>query len=165
MPSPITISYHGITRTVREWADFLDIDYYTLLTRVRRGWSAKRTIETPLCHKGSGPKTHGMTGTKEYRAWQSMKFRCMNAKGNNRWHRYAGRGITVCERWRDSFQAFYADVGPAPSENHSLGRWDHDGDYEPGNRNYEPCGNQVTWQSAEEQTAAWKKSQRRGNTV
>jgi hypothetical protein len=56
--------------------------------------------------------------------------------------RYSGRGIRVCKRWRNSFPAFLADVGPAPESHFSLGRLDNDGDYRPGN---------VSWQNAQEQ--------------
>jgi hypothetical protein len=69
----------------------------------------------------------------EYISWRSMINRC----GNPKWHafdRYGGRGITVCERWRASFENFVADMGRRPSPRHSLDRWpDRDGNYEPGN--------------------------------
>jgi len=101
-----------------------------------------------------------MTYSKEHVAWKSMIYRCEGRK-NNRWHRYGGRGITVCERWRQSFETFYGDVGPAPSKEHSLGRWNHDGDYEPGN-DLEPA---VSWQTPQQQAVCWQASQRRENTA
>lgn len=61
---------------------------------------------------------HGQAGgeakpSKVYVAWRSMKERCLNPN-NSHYHRYGGRGITVCKKWVDSFEAFYADVGDPP---------------------------------------------------
>lgn len=68
----------------------------------------------------------------EYWAWVSMKQRCYNdRKGDYAY--YGGRGIKVCERWRNDFVAFFEDMGPRPSAAHSIERIDNDGDYEPGN--------------------------------
>lgn len=61
-----------------------------------------------------------------------MRQRCLNPKAIG-YKRYGGRGITVCDQWRDSFEAFLADVGPRPSAAHSIDRIDNDGNYEPGN--------------------------------
>jgi hypothetical protein len=70
----------------------------------------------------------------EYGVWRSILERCKP------WKKYWGaRGIQVCERWRTSFEVFYADVGPRPRGRrngvslYSLERRDNDGDYEPGN--------------------------------
>ena len=70
--------------------------------------------------------------TKEYRAWAGMKDRCYNSN-HIYYHRYGGRGIKICERWLNNFEAFLADVGPAPSSEHSIDRINNDGNYEPGN--------------------------------
>lgn len=75
---------------------------------------------------------HGMCGTPEYAAWLNMIQRCTNPKAT-RYGRYGGRGIAICEQWLESFDAFYADVGPRPSKHHSIDRINNDGNYEPGN--------------------------------
>jgi hypothetical protein len=136
-----TIKYHGLSHTIREWADLLGVDYYTLAARIRRGWPVEKALETPLRHKGCGRSTHGRTGSKEYRAWLAMIDRCSSEK-YHAYHRYGGRGLAICERWRNSFSAFLEDVGPAPSPDLTLGRVDNDRGYEPGN---------VTWQTIKEQ--------------
>jgi hypothetical protein len=68
----------------------------------------------------------------EYVAWSGMKQRCFNPKAYGFIY-YGARGISVCERWRNNFEAFLADMGLKPSPEHSLDRIDNDGDYEPGN--------------------------------
>lgn len=72
----------------------------------------------------------------EYCAWQGMKTRCYRKQGKS-YPRYGGRGIHVCDEWRDDFAAFLAHVGPKPSPGHSIGRIDNDGHYEPGNVRWE----------------------------
>lgn len=68
----------------------------------------------------------------EYIAWVNMKGRCYNPY-NIDYASYGGRGIQVCALWRNSFEAFSADVGERPSANYSLDRIDNAGDYTPGN--------------------------------
>jgi len=79
---------------------------------------------------------HGHTRTgrvsKEYRSWAHMINRC-HCPTNQDYHRYGGKGIRVCDRWRRSFADFLADVGPAPSPKHSIDRIDSNGNYEPSN--------------------------------
>ena len=76
--------------------------------------------------------THGMTKTPEYNSWRGMKNRCFNPNYQHYSH-YGSRGITVCDRWKNSFQNFLADMGSRPTAKHSLDRIDNDGDYCPGN--------------------------------
>ena len=78
-------------------------------------------------------RTHGASATTEFRIWASMITRCENPKANS-YRNYGGRGIKVCRRWRKSFAAFLADMGPRPSREHSLDRYpNNDGDYKPSN--------------------------------
>lgn len=76
--------------------------------------------------------THGQrrTKTSEYTAWINMKGRCYNTKDKH-YHRYGGRGITVCARWINSFELFFEDMGP--NNGLTLDRINNDGNYEPGN--------------------------------
>ncbi len=77
-------------------------------------------------------RTHGMTDAPEYNLWWAMLARCYNPK-TERYPCYGGRGIIVCDRWRNSFDAFYADMGPRPSHRHQIERDDNDGPYSPDN--------------------------------
>lgn len=81
---------------------------------------------------GSRLRTHGMPHTREYATWASMISRCHNPNAQAA-DNYGNRGIVVCDRWRNSFENFYADMGPRPSDCHSIERRDVNGNYEPGN--------------------------------
>lgn len=76
--------------------------------------------------------THGKRKVKEYSVWNMMRRRCYDVKEPCYIH-YGGRGIEVCERWRTSFEHFYADMQPRPSQEHTLERVDVNGDYCPEN--------------------------------
>lgn len=80
---------------------------------------------------GNLARSHGRSYTSEYQIWNSMLARCENPNAFG-YPRYGARGITVCEAWHD-FRAFYADMGPRPSPNHSIERKDNDGHYTPDN--------------------------------
>lgn len=68
----------------------------------------------------------------EYQAWIDMVRRCTQPARAD-WPDYGGRGITVCEQWRDDFEAFIADVGSRPGPGYSIERLDNSKGYEPGN--------------------------------
>lgn len=76
--------------------------------------------------------THGDSGSKEYFVYHRMIVRCSSAKDKS-YARYGGRGISVCERWVNSYENFLADMGRAPSPKHSIDRKDNNGNYEPRN--------------------------------
>jgi hypothetical protein len=73
---------------------------------------------------------HGGYKSKAYSIWRGMLQRCFNPNAKS-YHRYGGRGITVCDRWMD-FANFLEDMGEAP-ENLTIERVDNDKGYEPGN--------------------------------
>lgn len=85
------------------------------------------------CARGRHRVTHGHASrrngrSREYRAWLSMKCRCLNERTGDPNY----RGIPVCPRWSDSFEAFLADMGECP-KGLTLDRIDNNRGYEPGN--------------------------------
>ncbi len=92
--------------------------------------------------------THGQSYTREYSLWCDIRKRCLNPKRAD-FKLYGGRGIAVCERWLDSFENFFADMGKCP-ENKSIDRIDNEKGYSPDN---------CRWATAAEQ------AQNKRNTV
>lgn len=86
------------------------------------GTSNRRNDTTPRVYR---PKM------REKWTWHGMLDRCHNPDAPN-FKDYGARGISVCGRWRDSFEAFYEDMGPKPA-GHSIERVNFQGNYEPGN--------------------------------
>lgn len=96
--------------------------------------STRKSCGCLLAEFSAKIKKHGMSGpgkSSEYGIWIAMRQRCKNPKNKN-FHHYGGRGITVCERW-DDFSNFIADMGPKPSNQHSLDRIDNNKGYSPEN--------------------------------
>lgn len=73
-------------------------------------------------------KTHGMTRHPAYGVYRTMRDRCANPKNTN-WANYGGRGITVCARWAESFENFWADMGDTYQPGLTLDRNDTNGAY------------------------------------
>lgn len=77
--------------------------------------------------------THGMSNSRLYQIWQNMKNRCYNPNVD-RYNRYGGRGIKVCDEWKDNFQTFYEwSMNHGYSDNLSIDRKDVNGNYTPDN--------------------------------
>lgn len=90
------------------------------------------------CLKLDLQTSHGLTGTDDYQRWCGMVDRCHKPE-NLSYHRYGGRGITVCDRWRfgegdlTGVECYIKDMGARPSKLHSVDRKDNDGPYSPDN--------------------------------
>lgn len=74
--------------------------------------------------------THGASKTREHHIWQNILYRC-NKPTASGYERYGGRGIKVCRRWqgKNGFINFLADMGKAPTREHTVDRIDNNGDY------------------------------------
>lgn len=99
-------------------------------------------------------RTHGLHGRPGYGRWASMMVRCTDPTRRH-YHRYGGRGITVCARWRD-VASYLADIGEPPSKSHTMDRIDNDGGYWCGRAECPDCGPagrscNVRWATAREQ--------------
>ncbi|RLB95381.1 MAG: hypothetical protein DRH90_25575 [Deltaproteobacteria bacterium] len=73
-----------------------------------------------------------MSRTPEHMTWKRIIGRCNNPN-NSKYPIYGGRGIKVCDRWRNSFQCFFDDMGKRPESKTSIERRDNNGNYCPEN--------------------------------
>lgn len=98
---------------------------------------------------GKRTRRHGMTGTREYATWRRMLMRCYNPNDTS-FALYGGRGIQVDDRWRFDFTTFLADMGRRPSDRHSIGRIDPNGNY---------CPDNCEWQTMRQQARYYRTTQ------
>jgi len=108
-------------------------------TRMLKGQKKACGIEG---HRWVGPRYTGLSRTGTYKVWCGMRDRCYRTK-NARFSDYGGRGIGVCERWRDSFPNFLADMGKRPNGGFTIERKDVNGNYEPANCIWLPKNDQA----------------------
>lgn len=99
---------------------------------VRSCGCLRREVVSKLKRKHGMSRSNAGMADKTYSCWVRIKDRCTNPNCEF-WHRYGGRGITMCERWSGSFENFLADMGEAPT-GMTIDRYpNNDGNYEPGN--------------------------------
>ena len=78
-------------------------------------------------------KTHGLRNTRLYKIWRDIKYRTLNPNSRD-YYKYGGRGITICEEWKNDFMSFYNwAMSKGSSDELSIDRIDNDGNYEPNN--------------------------------
>lgn len=94
---------------------------------VRAAHLKSGAIRSCGCLRSEVGKTHGMTGSPTYNTWMNMRKRCRDPNATG-YDNYGGRGITVCDEWFDSFEAFVDDMGLRP-EGKTLDRIDNDKGY------------------------------------
>lgn len=80
------------------------------------------------CMRTHPSTTHGMSNSSEYKIYKGMIQRCTN-KNKTEYRYYGGRGITVCDTWKGSFEKFLEDMGLRPNPSYSLDRMDSNGPY------------------------------------
>jgi hypothetical protein len=105
-------------------------------TVVQRSGLTSRATKSCGCYQQEAlavrARNHGGYKWPEYRVWGAIVQRCTNPK-NPAFIHYGGRGITVCDRWRESFADFISDVGRCPEPGMQLDRIDNNGSYQPNN--------------------------------
>lgn len=84
------------------------------------------------CSVGATKASHGMSDTPEYNIWMHMLQRCHNPQSKD-YKNYGGRGIEVCDMWKEDFSAFLMSVGRRPGPEYTIERLDYNKGYEPGN--------------------------------
>jgi hypothetical protein len=114
-------------------------------SRLNYGWTTSCGCRQREASGENGKKNlrHGQIKTAEYYAYHAMKQRCLNPNYHH-YKNWGGRGIKICKRWLDSFEAFFTDMGPKPSRHHSLERRNNSGNYSKAN---------CRWATAKEQAS------------
>lgn len=122
------------TRWVARWLCRCDCGNEKIVIGLSLRNGKTRSCGCLIGEAARGRATHGHSrggGSKTYKVWGNMRVRCHNPN-NHAFKHYGGRGITVCERWRHSFENFLADMGERPP-GLTLERKDNNAGYSPEN--------------------------------
>ena len=105
------------------------------------GYRLKTQQGCMSCRKNN--TRHNLCYTRLHNIWTKMKQRCYNPK-NNRYHRYGGRGIIVCDEWKEDFKTFYEwAITHGYRDDLTIERVNNDGNYEPTNCTWIPRSEQA----------------------
>jgi len=119
---------NGETKTIRQWSIDLGIDHDRLESRWKRGIPAEEAL---VPNKLNEVEVR-VKDIPEHWVWRTMIARCTRPSHKS-YDNYGGRGIKVCEKWLNSYEDFFSDMGPRPSEKHSIERRNNNEGYGPEN--------------------------------
>lgn len=132
----------GQVKTLTEWVEGTSIPYDVVRQRVEKyRWPLRDALTRPVGGGGKYATAEKDEYERLYLVWWAMVSRCHDPT-NKRYHAYGGRGVVVCDKWRTSYDRFFADLDPRPTEKHTIDRIDNSKGYEPGN---------IRWATATEQ--------------
>ncbi len=126
----LVLSFHSSKNYISKWLCRCDCGNEKVVTGSNNLTTGK--IVSCGCYRKETHTKHNKSYSPEYMAWAGMKSRCYNPNAP-RYPNYGKRGITVCDRWKDSFENFHTDMGDRPSKDYSIERIDVNGNYEPSN--------------------------------
>lgn len=131
------LSYHSSDGKKSLWTVRCVCGALKIMAATELSKLASRSVDASCgCMKrgtiGAKNTRHGMSAHPAYWVWRSMNDRC-RLPTHQSWDRYGGRGITVCNRWQASFEAFWADMGPTYKPGLTLERVKNHQGYRPSN--------------------------------